>query len=341
MFTGLAQEQKPKMGDGTDSFMRASLSGGAAGFSEVLSGQPFDTIKTRMQTAPRGFYSGFVDCTLKTIRTDGLRALYSGSAPAMTRAVGENMVAFTVNESLKKMALHLKQHPSLWSFVSLTEAEAEQIDSATDETQLSLPVLCGIGAAAGFIHTIITNPAEVVKCRLQVQSNANATGILYKNSFDCFTQLVTKEGPAALWAGWAAFAARETPFYMLFFGAYEAICLGLQTRQTIQTSHNVHIDQGPRKREDLSTPEILLAGGLAGCAAWAGVIPADVVKTQMQTASGITQGPIAVGWDIYRREGLFRGLYRGSTAIMLRAFPANAATFMGFEMARRHIPESW
>jgi len=333
------------MGDGTDSFTRASLSGCAAGVSEVLSGQPFDTIKTRMQTANRGFYRGFFDCTIKTVQTDGLRALYSGTTPALTRAVGENMVAFTCNESLKKAALHVKQHPSLWSFVSLTEAEAEEIDAVTGEPQLSLPALCAIGAAAGFVHTIITNPAEVVKCLLQVQTSANADGLLYKSSLDCFSKLVTKEGPSALWTGWAAFAARETPFYMLFFGAYEAICFGLQSKQTIHKPNAGHdlIYQEPRKREDLSTAEILLAGGLAGCAAWAGVIPADVVKTQMQTASsgGIKKGALAVGYDIYRSDGLFRGLYRGSVAIMLRAFPANAATFMGFEMARRHIPESW
>jgi hypothetical protein len=44
------------------------------------------TIKSRLQSAPSGTYSGFIDCASKTIKADGVRALWKGFGPAMTRA---------------------------------------------------------------------------------------------------------------------------------------------------------------------------------------------------------------------------------------------------------------
>jgi solute carrier family 25 carnitine/acylcarnitine transporter 20/29 len=47
------------------------LSGVAGGIAVVLVGHPFDTTKTRIQTAPPGFYSSTVDCLKKTIKREG------------------------------------------------------------------------------------------------------------------------------------------------------------------------------------------------------------------------------------------------------------------------------
>ncbi|ELU42586.1 carnitine/acyl carnitine carrier [Rhizoctonia solani AG-1 IA] len=40
-------------------------------------------IKSRLQSAPSGTYSGFIDCTRKTIAKDGIKALWKGFGPAM------------------------------------------------------------------------------------------------------------------------------------------------------------------------------------------------------------------------------------------------------------------
>lgn len=42
-------------------------------------------IKSRIQSAPTGTYSGFVDCIRKTIAADGITALWKGLGPAMAR----------------------------------------------------------------------------------------------------------------------------------------------------------------------------------------------------------------------------------------------------------------
>jgi Mitochondrial carrier protein len=38
----------------------------------------FDTTKTRLQTAPRGFYTGLYDCLKKTAKLEGIRGFYAG-----------------------------------------------------------------------------------------------------------------------------------------------------------------------------------------------------------------------------------------------------------------------
>lgn len=48
-------------------------------------------IKSRLQSAPDGTYSGFTDCIRKTIKADGVGALWKGFGAAMARAVPANV----------------------------------------------------------------------------------------------------------------------------------------------------------------------------------------------------------------------------------------------------------
>ena len=73
------QQQSSSLASSVKSF----VSGGFGGICAVLVGHPFDLIKTRLQTAPPGTYSGALDVTSKTIRADGLRGLYRGMGPPL------------------------------------------------------------------------------------------------------------------------------------------------------------------------------------------------------------------------------------------------------------------
>ena len=59
----------------------------------MLTGQPFDTVKVKMQTFP-GLYKGISDCCLKTYSQVGLRGFYRGTGPALMAYVAENSVLF-------------------------------------------------------------------------------------------------------------------------------------------------------------------------------------------------------------------------------------------------------
>lgn len=72
---------------------RPSLCRPTGGTACVLSGQPFDTTKVKMQTFPT-MYRGFVHCFVSTLRQVGVRGLYKGTSPALVANISENAVLF-------------------------------------------------------------------------------------------------------------------------------------------------------------------------------------------------------------------------------------------------------
>ncbi|KAF7400324.1 hypothetical protein HZH66_005508 [Vespula vulgaris] len=82
----------------------------------------------------------------------------------------------------------------------------------------------------------------------------------------------------------------------------------------------------------------ILAGGFAGVANWIIGIPPDVLKSRLQAAPEGTykKGIREVFARLLKEEGP-RALYKGCTPVMLRAFPANAACFLGFEAAMNFL----
>ncbi|KAF9822085.1 hypothetical protein IEO21_00079 [Rhodonia placenta] len=70
------------------------VAGGTAGIAMWSIAIPPDVLKSRIQSAPTGTYSGFMDCARKTIAADGVRALWKGLGPAMARAFPANAATF-------------------------------------------------------------------------------------------------------------------------------------------------------------------------------------------------------------------------------------------------------
>lgn len=95
---------------------------------------------------------------------------------------------------------------------------------------------------------------------------------------------------------------------------------------------------GENAGNKLSPGATLAAGGFAGIANWAVCIPADVVKSRLQTAPEGTYpgGMRQVIREILQHEGP-KALFKGFVPVMLRAFPANAACFFGVELTLNMI----
>ncbi|KAG6832274.1 hypothetical protein H0H92_003507 [Tricholoma furcatifolium] len=70
------------------------VAGGTAGIAMWALAIPPDVLKSRIQSAPEGTYSGMLDCARKTIARDGVRALWKGFGPAMARAFPANAATF-------------------------------------------------------------------------------------------------------------------------------------------------------------------------------------------------------------------------------------------------------
>lgn len=66
------------------------FAGGMSGVANWVVAIPFDTIKSRIQTAPAGKYSSYADVVRQTVRKEGAQALFKGLTPALLRAFPSN-----------------------------------------------------------------------------------------------------------------------------------------------------------------------------------------------------------------------------------------------------------
>jgi len=305
--TGVVKQAVSTTGE---KFLLGATAGFLGGVCQTYAGQPFDTVKVRMQTSCSvtenyGFMRTFVHC----LRNEGIRGLYRGTTPALVFGLVENTIAFGVNEQLKRYLL-----------------KQQKAKRGRKNTELGLDQLAFCGGVGGLIHCMFSCPTEVVKTKLQV------TGSPFRGPIHCVQSTVQTHGLVGLYKGFVPFVLREVPFYLVFFASYEVLCGQMQRFGTEDGSQ-------PRSRDSLSAVEIITAGGLAGMIGWSGVQPMDTAMVRMQTGKGVgseCSSLLQVCGSIYRANGLC-GFFPGWIPAMLRAFPANAALFGGFECSRRAL----
>lgn len=268
----------------------------------VYTGQPFDTVKVRMQVNPGGMYSSSLHCFRSTFNEEGLRALWKGSLPAFLGAVTENAVAFCTNNLIKQYI---------------------QGRDVNEKKEISYIEPFISGALTGAVTSFSLCPFDVLKCRSQVmlaQGGSKAAGNLAGGVMrTVFNDIITKQGVSGLYRGMKSQIVRDIPFYSSFFGSYEVFCALLQ------------------KNTDLP-PEscFFLAGGFAGQVGWAVSIGPDTVKSNIQCSSEGSTSVIKTAQRIYGAKGL-RGFFVGLEVAIIRAFPANAALFLGYESSREFL----
>lgn len=86
--------------------------------------------------------------------------------------------------------------------------------------------------------------------------------------------------------------------------------------------------------DELNAFRTFIAGGFAGIFNWVIAIPPDVLKSRLQTApEGKYKGLLDVYQHLMKEEGP-SALFKGVGPAMVRAFPANAACFLGVEVSK-------
>jgi solute carrier family 25 carnitine/acylcarnitine transporter 20/29 len=76
---------------------------------------------------------------------------------------------------------------------------------------------------------------------------------------------------------------------------------------------------------------------LAGQIGWICSIVPDTLKSRLQISDSSASGR-TIYREIIRSSG-FRGLFAGVNVAIIRAFPANAALFVGYEYSRKFLDE--
>ncbi|CAG2211486.1 mitochondrial carnitine/acylcarnitine carrier protein-like [Mytilus galloprovincialis] len=280
------------------------IAGGVGGVCLVFTGQPLDTIKVRLQTMPRPkpgeapLYKGTIDCATITIKKEGIKGLYKGMAAPLAGVSPMFAVCFLGFGIGKKLQ---QKHP-------------------TDD--LTYPQLFKAGMLSGVFTTAIMAPGERIKCLLQIQADSHKK--MYDGPLDCAKKLYKEGGIRSVYRGTGATLLRDVPASGMYFMTYE----WLQHTLT-PAGHD---------RTDLSVGRTLFAGGMAGIFNWAVALPQDVLKSRYQTAphGKYPNGIRDVFKQLMKEEG-FLSLYRGAAPVFLRAFPANAACFFGYELTMKFL----
>ncbi|KAL9188804.1 hypothetical protein ACHAXT_007182 [Thalassiosira profunda] len=297
----------------SESALKSFLSGGIGGACCVLVGHPLDLVKVRMQTGgASGSVFGMLSSTLKR---EGVRGLYRGVSAPLTAVSPMFAVSFWSYDMGQRTVKAYGQY-------GMTE------DEKARPYTLSMGEICMAGAISAIPTTGIMAPTERIKCLLQVQASDVEKGLKpkYSGMLDCTKQVVKEGGIQSLYKGTVATLARDIPGTIAYFGMYEFAKKEMMKVQGID----------PKKGE-LSVVSVLTAGGLAGMACWTVGIPADVIKSRYQTAP---EGKYSGIGDVYKsliKEEGYAGLFRGLRPALIRAFPANAACFLGMEVSRKAL----
>jgi len=282
------------------------FAGGAGGVCAVFSGHPLDLIKVRLQTMPAPppgqppMFTGTIDCFKKTLTNEGVRGLYKGMAAPLVGVAPIFALSFAGFSVGKQLVSSVKQDK---------------------DAELSLPELFVAGGVAGVLSTVIMAPGERIKCLLQIQKGAKDK--LYDGPWDCTKKLYREGGIRSIYKGTVLTLARDIPASGAYFAGYEGVKKLLTPKG--------------KDPSELSVASVLVAGGIAGMLNWGIAICPDVLKSRFQTAPpGKYNGAMDVFRDVMRTDGI-RGMYKGFTPVMLRAFPANACCFLGYEGAKKFM----
>jgi len=160
------------------------------------------------------------------------------------------------------------------------------------------------------VAPFLVAPLERVKVLLQANPGR------FSGQMACLGHIVRTEGPQGLLRGSLLTLVRDVPAFCAYFATYETLRSKFQKEDgTIDLGRTVAI------------------GGLAGVIAWALALPLDSLKNRFQAS--LNQTSLLGLLGELRRHGGLKQLYRGAGVVLLRAFPANAATFIGYEWTMR------
>ena len=178
--------------DGSLGSARQFLAGVGAGVTEaILAVTPMETVKTKLIQTNSNLVSG-----VRAILADsGVAGLYQGLSATILKQ--------STNQGFRFMAFNK------YKDLMLDDREVKKLSPIES-------LLGGMGA--GCFSTICNNPFDVVKTQMQGMQASQ-----YKNTLDCFSQILKTEGAAGFYKGVLPRMGRVVPGQGIIFASYESI----------------------------------------------------------------------------------------------------------------------
>ncbi|KAI1410502.1 mitochondrial 2-oxodicarboxylate carrier 1 [Hypoxylon sp. FL1857] len=164
------------------------LTGASAGATESFVVVPFELVKIRLQDkASAGKYTGMIDVVAKTIKNEGVLAMYNGLESTMWRHILWNAGYFGCIFQVKEL---------------LPKAETKKGE-----------IVNGLisGSVGGTVGTILNTPMDVVKSRIQNSPKVPGQIPKYNWAWGACATVMKEEGFGALYKGFLPKVLRLGP----------------------------------------------------------------------------------------------------------------------------------
>jgi solute carrier family 25 (mitochondrial 2-oxodicarboxylate transporter), member 21 len=164
------------------------LTGATAGATESFVVVPFELVKIRLQDkANASKYNGMLDVVAKTVRQEGILAMYQGLESTMWRHILWNAGYFGCIFQVRQL---------------LPKAKDKSAQMANDIVA---------GTVGGTIGTVLNTPLDVVKSRIQNAVKVPGVTPKYNWAFPAVGTVLKEEGFAALYKGFLPKVLRLGP----------------------------------------------------------------------------------------------------------------------------------
>jgi hypothetical protein len=280
------------------------------GLAWVACGQPFDVVRVRL-AAQSGRYSGALDCTRRTLATEGVFAFWKGATPALMISMPYSMIMFGIYHALRPRG---PRKDGVWYA----------------EVFLA-------GFIAGVPMTLFQNPLDCWRVRC-------ATAPKEETGLAVLRRVLSSEPPSVFMRGFWLTAVRNMPGGGMYFCSYEwalglcesrgwlgrgsggsgdatrsavvGACTGSLVTLLLHPTEVVRANLQNTSASAGGTLEVmrrLLAGESASGGAAANAAAAAALRRSAARA-----GSLAGGWRV---------LYAGWGVATAKALPVNAAGF--------------
>ncbi|XP_034539869.1 mitochondrial uncoupling protein 2-like [Notolabrus celidotus] len=206
---GLYDSMKQFYTRGTESagIVTRLMAGCTTGAMAVAFAQPTDVVKVRFQAQVRladggRRYNSTMEAYKTIARDEGVRGLWRGCMPNITRNAIVNCAELVTYDMIKELIL--------------------KYDLMTDD----LPCHFTAAFSAGFCTTIVASPVDVVKTRFM-----NSGSGQYSSAINCALSMFKKEGPTAFYKGFMPSFLRLGSWNIVMFVSYEQIKRGMTRTQ--------------------------------------------------------------------------------------------------------------
>ncbi|KAM4628070.1 dicarboxylate carrier UCP2-like [Polymixia lowei] len=185
------------------------MAGCTTGAMAVAFAQPTDVVKVRFQAQARLLagdsakrYNSTIDAYRTIARDEGVKGLWKGCLPNITRNAIVNCSELVTYDIIKELIL---KHNLM-----------------TD----NMPCHFTAAFGAGFCTTVVASPVDVVKTRFM-----NSVPGQYSSASNCAVNMLIKEGPTAFYKGFMPSFLRLGSWNIVMFVTYEQIKRGVMRAQ--------------------------------------------------------------------------------------------------------------